>query len=237
MKKLLFAALLLLGINIVFVSCEKGESDKVNTNNIEGKWWIPQQKADYVFSGKPVSSFTASNDFEYAEVFQYKAYLENGSCTLTDIQDGDTFTFAYTLIDNDLYIGQGIFQSYRLKIANATQKEGGVDLQPSSLAESSSEHIINEVEKNGTYESEFTFNNESNVSTFKKKVLDTFNEIDIYGLTMVAFNGFSISSSLPIPPFWYINSKGERVSCMYNTWENGDFDFWYDTYRIYFKAE
>ena len=217
-------------MNIMFVSCEKVGGDNVNMNNIEGRWWVPQQKADYVLSGKPVSSFTASNDFEYAEVFCYKAYLENGGCTLTDLQDGYSYTFAYTLIDNDLYVGQGIFQSYKLKIVNATKKDGAADIQYVSEVDNY-ETIVNDIERNGTT----TFDG----ATFKKKVVDRYNGIDIYGLDMIAFLGISIESSTQVfPPFWYINSKGEKVPCICNNkdWENG-FGFWYDAYRFYFIAE
>lgn len=228
MKKILLTVLLIIGSSTVFCSCEKGEGDKVNTNNIEGKWWVPQQKADYVFSGKPVGSFTASNDFEYAEVFWYKAYLENGGCTLTDIQDGYTYTFAYTLIDNDLYVGQGIFQSYKLKIVNATKNEGAADIQYVPKVEIDDTNL-DDIERNGTTEYEGC--------TLKKLVLDRYNGIDIYGLTVVAINGVPASISIPIAPFWYINSKGEKVYCTYSVWRGDSYDSWYDSYRIYFKAE
>lgn len=223
MKRILYAAMLLLGMSALTCSCEK--SDQVNLNNLEGKWWIPVR-------GEVVLNGTAVKDIpESSYVMDYKAYFENGNCTCVDLGDGSTYVLAYSLIDDVLHIGQGIWGSVGLNVVKLTRNEGIVE-----------ELTFGPLED--YYESS---NGETIVITKEEliasgKIIDTCYGTDIYGR-----EGFI---HIPIPPFWYYNGKGEAIRCEYHDltlkpieeWKDVlnpaySIDYWYDADRYYFKAE
>lgn len=221
MKRILYATMLLLGIGVLTCSCEK--SDKVNLNRLEGKWWIPV-KGEIVLNGTAVKDSPGSSF-----VMDFKAYFENGNCTCVDMGDGSTYVLAYSLIDDVLHIGQGIWGSVELNVIKLTRDEGIVEERSCGPLED--------------YEYESS-NGETIVITKEEliasgKILDTCCGTDIY-----SEGGYSF------PPFWYYNGKGEAMQCEYHEctlkpfeeWQDMlhpafSYDYWYDADRYYFKAE
>ncbi len=114
MSKYFYAVMLLLGMSIM-VSCEN-EGDVGNNGILEGKWWIPI-KVEALFNGSVVESASGS-----IENFNLKAFFENGSCTLVDLEDNTQTLAPYTYSNGILNVG---LES--LRIVKLTNKEGIIE--------------------------------------------------------------------------------------------------------------
>ena len=106
--------MLLLAMSVM-VSCEK-EGGVGDNGSLEGKWWIPV-KAEAIFNGSVVETYGGS-----VEEFNVKAFFENGSCTLVDLEDNTQTLAPYTYSNGILNVG---LES--LRIIKLTNKEGVIE--------------------------------------------------------------------------------------------------------------
>ena len=101
MKKLLYAAMLLLGVGIMAVSCKKddGISTKEYANAIVGEWKL--NKMEFYENGKLKGTQTATDKENAVLIF-----TDTGKVTTIETDDGKTHTYVYdyTVVDNYLYL-------------------------------------------------------------------------------------------------------------------------------------
>lgn len=179
MKNLFYAVMLLLGMSIM-ASCQK-EGNVGDAHDLEGKWWVPV-KAEAIFDGVVVETENGT-----VEDFSVKAFFENGTCTLIDLEDNSQMLAPYTYSNGILNVG---LES--LRIIKLTSKEGVIE---QTVGEQYSWGI-------NLYDGE-------NHDTFK-------------GMTILEHNDH----------YWYTDKNGKAVMC-----EKTDKYNWYDTIRVYFKAQ
>ena len=215
MKKLLFAALFLLGMGLMSVSCDKeGIRDEAY---LEGRWWVPV-RGELLLNGK-VACDKPSHDF----ILDFKAFFENGSYTCVDMESGESYVFGYSYIDGILRLGVFLGNSIELNVHKITKKEGVVDLYVQSE--------ISEAPESGIYR-------ETVIDTYLGTDIYTYAILGIY----VYFEGLEYwyydKNGNKVPCKY-----GEHT--LIQEWNEGkgdydtkdSFDFWYDTERFYFKAE
>ena len=115
MNKVIYAVVLLLGLSILFCSCEK-ESLVSNSYLLENKWW-GLNKVEFCFNGKVVETTDRGKDF----VFE-KVYFHEGICNFL-YEDGDQKAVSYVFNDNVLSV-----YSERVNVIKLTNKEAVVEL-------------------------------------------------------------------------------------------------------------
>lgn len=120
MKKVLYSFMLVLGMSLMFCSCEKEEGGgKVDETKIEGKWWAVQ-KFEALFNGKVVKTYPNLDEAEW-EINRF--YIENGNITLEYI-DGNREVYACSIID-----GKVTIWGITLDIVKSNSRELVCDMQ------------------------------------------------------------------------------------------------------------
>ena len=101
MRKLLYAAVLLLGVGIMAVSCQKdsGISTKEYADAIVGEWKMT--KMEIYENGKLKATQTATDKENVRLIF-----TETGKVTTIETHDGETRTYTddYSVVDNYLIL-------------------------------------------------------------------------------------------------------------------------------------
>ncbi len=118
MKKLLYAAMLLLGVGIMAVSYKKEGGSRINIEEyadaILGEW--SATKIESYENGKKVGSFTLNGTTDRMIV----VFMEDGKMRTTETSDGssDTYTNSYYVSGESLYIDRD-----ELEIKKLTRSE------------------------------------------------------------------------------------------------------------------
>ncbi len=118
MRKILYAAMLLLGVGIMAVSCKKEGGSRINIEEyadaILGEW--SATKIESYENGKKVGSFTLNGTTDRMIV----VFMEDGKMRTTETSDGssDTYTNSYYVSGESLYIDRD-----ELEIKKLTRSE------------------------------------------------------------------------------------------------------------------
>ena len=208
--------MLLLGVSIM-VSCEKENGEKADTNDIEGRWYNAT-KWERLLNGTAVYSSTDFLEAAYPLRYVSKVMFQNGNVNVVEI-NGSSTVWPYTYIEGILTISGEEF-----KVVKANKNE---------LIGDSSWGAANCDEK-------------------YKVRLTTYKGVDIY------YEYKQYSGRWEINGFYYYNKQGKPMSCYFEcdrnpfTYEEvydeslkayvdritgANVDYWYDTDRIYLKAE
>lgn len=141
MKKVICTVMLLLGMSIIFRSCEKG-STELYIKKLEGRWWC-FQKVEICFNGKIIKT---SADPEAANELGYdRIYIESGAITLD--WNGDKETYACSVIGSEITVWD-----YTYDIVKVTNKEAVIDAFVSKCGFSVDKDDLENAKLYGKYE-------------------------------------------------------------------------------------
>lgn len=116
MKKLLFVALLLIGVGFI-TSCNKDEGSNNDKGKLEGKWWTPV-KEELLFNGTIVYSSASNFNIDG----NGKLYFQNGNVNM-----GGDYSCGYTFIDGRITLWLEQWEVIKL-----TNKEFVIELSSSN---------------------------------------------------------------------------------------------------------
>ena len=215
MKKLLFSALLFLGMGFLFISCEKvGINDE---GKLEGKWWVPV-KGELIFNGK-----VASNEPLTDYILDYKAYFEDGNYTCVDINSGESYVFGYSLINGTLRLGVQFGGAVELNISKLTRREGAVD----RYVQFKYPEVSNDSNIKSTV-----------IDTYQGTDIYSYAILSIFVFTESIDCWYYNNKGEKVPCKFGNHSTSKVFNENTGEYETKDsFDFWYDAERFYFKAE
>lgn len=218
MKRILYAVMLLLGMSVL-ASCEK-EEGKTDTNDIEGRWYTAV-KWERLLNGTAVYSSTDFDEATYPIHNVSRVLFQNGNVNVVDTY-GDSRVWPYTYFEGALTVFGEEF-----KVVKATKQE--------LIGDSS-------------------FGSADCDEKYKVK-LTTFKGVDIY------YEYQKESSEWIINGFYYYDKQGKPMFCYFENDRNlkepfeieevydetlkayvdritrVNVDYWFDTDRIYLRAE